>query len=77
MSSQGLSHLTIEMVEGICSDVVEIVEPAKQGYQLTLRLDFAKIPNSKGLIFIFIFFKKEGQSVYFLFGFFYNALDLI
>ncbi|PON94825.1 Actin-related protein 2/3 complex subunit [Trema orientale] len=45
--SYGLSHYTIKMVEGICSDVVEITEPAKQGYQLTLRLDFSKIPNKK------------------------------
>ncbi|KAM6565614.1 hypothetical protein CsatA_024742 [Cannabis sativa] len=47
LQSYGLSHYTIQMVEGICSDVVEIFEPAKQGYQLTLRLDFSKIPNKK------------------------------
>ncbi|XP_024030087.1 actin-related protein 2/3 complex subunit 2B [Morus notabilis] len=47
LSQGGLSHYTIQMVEGICSDVVEIIEPAKQGYQLTLRLDFAKIPSKK------------------------------
>ncbi|KAF4364825.1 hypothetical protein G4B88_025544 [Cannabis sativa] len=47
LQSFGLSHYTIQMVEGICSDVVEIFEPAKQGYQLTLRLDFSKIPNKK------------------------------
>nr|XP_048333804.1 actin-related protein 2/3 complex subunit 2B isoform X2 [Ziziphus jujuba var. spinosa] len=47
MLSHGLSHFTIQMVKEICSDVVEIIEPTKEGYQLTLRLDFAKILNSK------------------------------
>ncbi|XP_031276642.1 actin-related protein 2/3 complex subunit 2B isoform X4 [Pistacia vera] len=42
--SYGLSYYTMEMVKGIATDVVEIVEPAKEGYQLTLRLNFAKIP---------------------------------
>ncbi|KAL5542339.1 hypothetical protein UlMin_010049 [Ulmus minor] len=45
--SYGLSPYTKQMVEGICPDVLEIVEPAKQGYQLTLRLHFAKIPYTK------------------------------
>ncbi|KAF3457846.1 hypothetical protein FNV43_RR02506 [Rhamnella rubrinervis] len=45
--SHGLSHYATEMVKEICSDVVEIIEPAKEGFQLTLRLDFAKIVNSK------------------------------
>jgi actin related protein 2/3 complex subunit 2 len=38
------------MITAICSDVVEIIEPAKEGYQLTLRLDFSKLPSGKGLI---------------------------
>ncbi|CAK9139537.1 unnamed protein product [Ilex paraguariensis] len=45
--SHGLPRYTIEMVKGICSDAVEIVEPPRQGYQLTLRLDFARIPHGK------------------------------
>ncbi|KAJ0092952.1 hypothetical protein Patl1_25676 [Pistacia atlantica] len=45
--SYGLSYYTMEMVKGIATDVVEIVEPAKEGYQLTLRLNFAKIPCGK------------------------------
>lgn len=35
------------MLKGICSDVVELVEPAKEGYQLTLRLNLARIPRKK------------------------------
>ncbi|XVF38518.1 hypothetical protein REPUB_Repub20aG0108900 [Reevesia pubescens] len=35
------------MVREISTDVLEIVEPAKQGYQITLRLDFSKIPSGK------------------------------
>ncbi|XWS39144.1 hypothetical protein CRYUN_Cryun18bG0024900 [Craigia yunnanensis] len=45
--SYGLSPYTIQMVREISSDVLEIVEPAKEGYQLTLRLDFSKIPRGK------------------------------
>ncbi|KAH7573180.1 hypothetical protein ACOSP7_006647 [Xanthoceras sorbifolium] len=43
----GISRYTMEMIKGISSDIVEIIEPAKAGYQLTLRLDFAKIPRKK------------------------------
>lgn len=45
--SHGLSHYTIEMVKGVSSDVMEIVEPAKEGYQLTLSINFDKIPRGK------------------------------
>ncbi|XP_038883851.1 actin-related protein 2/3 complex subunit 2B isoform X2 [Benincasa hispida] len=41
--SDGLSPYTVEMVKQICSHAVEIIEPAKEGYQLTLRIDSAKI----------------------------------
>ncbi|KAK3187664.1 hypothetical protein Dsin_027225 [Dipteronia sinensis] len=47
LQSYGISRYTTEMIKGISSDVVEIVEPAKAGYQLTLRLHFAKIPRNK------------------------------
>ncbi|XP_050239260.1 actin-related protein 2/3 complex subunit 2B [Quercus robur] len=47
LQSLGLSHYTREMVKGISSDAVEIVEPAKEGYLLTLRLNFDKIPSGK------------------------------
>lgn len=50
MLSHGLSHYTIQIVKKICSDAVEIIEPAKEGYQLTLGLDFAKILNGKGSV---------------------------
>lgn len=41
--SDGLSPYTVEMVKQICSHAVDIIEPAKEGYQLTLRIDSAKI----------------------------------
>ena len=50
--SHGLSHHTREMVKEVNSDVVEIVEPPKEGYQLTLRLKFHKIPRGKGLVIL-------------------------
>nr|XP_004296402.2 PREDICTED: actin-related protein 2/3 complex subunit 2B isoform X1 [Fragaria vesca subsp. vesca] len=43
----GISHSTKQMVTAICPDVIEIIEPAKEGYQLTLRLDFSRLPNGK------------------------------
>ncbi|KAG6759191.1 hypothetical protein POTOM_035660 [Populus tomentosa] len=46
--SFGLSSYTMQMVKQVCSDAVEIVEPAKEGYQLTLKLNFAKVPIGKG-----------------------------
>ncbi|KAJ6911297.1 actin-related protein 2/3 complex subunit 2B-like isoform X1 [Populus alba x Populus x berolinensis] len=45
--SCGLSSYTTRMVKQVCSDAVEIVEPAKEGYQLTLKLNLAKIPRGK------------------------------
>ncbi|KAL2463162.1 Actin-related protein 2/3 complex subunit 2B [Forsythia ovata] len=42
-----LPNHTLDMVKGICPDVVEIIEPPKDGYQLTLRLNFARIPHGK------------------------------
>lgn len=48
--SHGLSHHTREMVKGVNSDVVEIVEPPKEGYQITLRLNLHKIPRGKDSI---------------------------
>lgn len=37
------------MVKGICLNVVEIEEPASEGYQLTLKLNLDLIPKNKGL----------------------------
>ncbi|KAL0322557.1 UNVERIFIED_CONTAM: Actin-related protein 2/3 complex subunitB [Sesamum angustifolium] len=46
MSSELPEH-TLEMVRGICPDVVEIVETPREGYQLTLKINLARIPHSK------------------------------
>ncbi|CAN4091071.1 unnamed protein product [Withania somnifera] len=45
--STRLSHYTMEKVKAISTEVVEIVEPPKEGYQLTLRLNFARMPQGK------------------------------
>ncbi|MCE3215330.1 Actin- protein 2/3 complex subunit 2-B [Datura stramonium] len=45
--STRLSRYTIEKVKAISTEVVEIVEPPKEGYQLTLRLNFARLPYGK------------------------------
>ncbi|KAE8697005.1 histone-lysine N-methyltransferase SUVR2-like [Hibiscus syriacus] len=45
--SHGLSPYTLQMVRGISIDVLDIVEPPTDGYQLTLRLDFSKLPRNK------------------------------
>lgn len=46
--SSRLSRYTMEMVKGINPNVVDVVDPPKEGYQLTLRLDFTRIPTGKG-----------------------------
>ncbi|PWA93673.1 actin-related protein C2B [Artemisia annua] len=45
--SNALPHNVKETVRRICPQVIEIVEPPKEGYQLTLKLDFSKIPRKK------------------------------
>ncbi|KAF3666054.1 Actin-related protein 2/3 complex subunit 2B [Capsicum annuum] len=45
--STRLSHYTIEKVKAISAEVVEIVQPPKEGYQLTLRLNFARMSHGK------------------------------
>ncbi|KAI3674295.1 hypothetical protein L2E82_52419 [Cichorium intybus] len=42
-----LPRYTLETVKGICPEVVEIVEPPRSGYQLTLKLTFTNIPRKK------------------------------
>ncbi|GAA0157340.1 hypothetical protein LIER_14628 [Lithospermum erythrorhizon] len=45
-----LSPQTLEMIKAICPDVLEIVEPAKEGYQVTLRLKFVRLPSNNASI---------------------------
>ncbi|KAG2403599.1 Actin-related protein [Vigna angularis] len=47
LTQNELSSKTIEMVKGLCPNVVEIIEPAKEGYQLTLKLNLNQIPRNK------------------------------
>jgi actin related protein 2/3 complex subunit 2 len=44
-----VSPYTIEKVKGICPNLVEIEEPAREGFQLTLKLNLDQIPRNKGL----------------------------
>ncbi|OIV90006.1 hypothetical protein TanjilG_00352, partial [Lupinus angustifolius] len=45
-----ISSYTIEMVKRLCPEVVEIVKPAREGYQLTLRLNLNQIPPGKDYV---------------------------
>ncbi|KAK9009440.1 hypothetical protein V6N11_035972 [Hibiscus sabdariffa] len=45
--SYRLSPCTLKTIREISSDVLDIVEPPTDGYQLTLRLDFSKLPHNK------------------------------
>ncbi|CAL0328423.1 unnamed protein product [Lupinus luteus] len=45
-----LSSYTIETVKRLCPEIVEIVEPAREGYQLTLRLNLNQIPRGKDYV---------------------------
>ncbi|CAN1144918.1 Actin-related protein 2/3 complex subunit 2B [Linum perenne] len=46
-SPKGLSAHTLQMVTEICSEAAEIMEPSREGYQLTLKLKFCTIPKRK------------------------------
>ncbi|XP_010326787.1 actin-related protein 2/3 complex subunit 2B isoform X4 [Solanum lycopersicum] len=48
--STRLSRYTIQKVKAISAEVVEIVEPPKEGYQLTIRLNFGRMPHGKEAI---------------------------
>ncbi|XP_073053459.1 actin-related protein 2/3 complex subunit 2B [Primulina eburnea] len=48
--SPELPKHTLEMVKGICPNVIEIIEPQREGYQLTLKLNFGKILKSKASV---------------------------
>ncbi|XP_071690143.1 actin-related protein 2/3 complex subunit 2B isoform X3 [Rutidosis leptorrhynchoides] len=43
----GFSRPNLQTVKKICREVVEIIEPARAGYQLTLKIDFTKIPRKR------------------------------
>ncbi|KAI4318152.1 hypothetical protein L6164_025956 [Bauhinia variegata] len=45
-----LSSHTIEKIKQLCPQLVEIVEPAKEGFQLTLRLNLDQIPRGKDYV---------------------------
>ncbi|GER46257.1 actin-related protein 2/3 complex subunit [Striga asiatica] len=42
-----LPQYSLDMVRQICPQVIETVEPPEEGYQLTLKLNFSKIPHGK------------------------------
>ncbi|XP_073136102.1 actin-related protein 2/3 complex subunit 2B [Henckelia pumila] len=48
--SPELPKNTLEMVKGICPNVIEIIEPPREGYQLTLKLNFSRVPKSKASV---------------------------
>jgi actin related protein 2/3 complex subunit 2 len=50
-----VSPYTIEKVKGICPNLVEIEEPAREGFQLTLKLNLDQIPRNKGLFHLIHF----------------------
>ncbi|OAY55519.1 actin-related protein 2/3 complex subunit 2B isoform X1 [Manihot esculenta] len=47
LQSYGFSRYTLQMIKELCSDAIEIVDPPREGYQLTLKIDFSKIPREK------------------------------
>lgn len=44
-----LPDTTLKAVQEVHSGIIEVVEPTKDGFQLTLRIDLAKFPKRKGL----------------------------
>ncbi|WCJ24094.1 Actin-related protein 2/3 complex subunit 2B [Euphorbia peplus] len=47
MKPYGISAYTMKMIKESCFNAVDIVEPPREGYQLTLKLNFAKIRSGK------------------------------
>lgn len=45
----GLPDCTLQDIRRWYCDIADIVEPPKEGFVLTLRLDFAKLPQSRGM----------------------------
>ncbi|XP_031502278.1 actin-related protein 2/3 complex subunit 2B-like isoform X2 [Nymphaea colorata] len=45
--AKDLSTDVIREIRELCADLVEIVEPTEEGYQLTLRFDFSRFPANK------------------------------
>ncbi|KAK7243041.1 hypothetical protein RIF29_37825 [Crotalaria pallida] len=50
LPNEQLSSYTIEMVKGLRPEVVEIAEPAREGYHLTLRLNLNQIPRGNDYV---------------------------
>lgn len=62
----GLPDGTLETVKKVHPGIIEVVEPTKDGFQLTLRIDLAKFPKGKGLDILIFYI-----NVLFSFSFFY------
>ncbi|KAF5202277.1 Actin-related protein 2/3 complex subunit 2B [Thalictrum thalictroides] len=47
LTTDGLQNCTLQNLKRIYSDVIEVIEPPNEGYQLTLRIKFSELPQSK------------------------------
>ncbi|XP_077250817.1 actin-related protein C2B isoform X2 [Tasmannia lanceolata] len=45
--SNGLANSTSQTVKRVYSDIVEVIEPPREGFLLTLRFDFNKLPQAE------------------------------
>ncbi|KAK6122791.1 hypothetical protein DH2020_043469 [Rehmannia glutinosa] len=73
--SSELPRHTLEMVREICPEVMEIVEPPKEGYQLTLKLNFSRILNTN-ITAVFPMRFKENEDVIIATAFFQELMDV-
>ncbi|KAK1283044.1 Actin-related protein 2/3 complex subunit 2B [Acorus calamus] len=47
MFSNGLPNCILQDIKRVYSDIVEVVRPSKEGFMLTIKLDFNKLPRHK------------------------------
>ncbi|PIA36272.1 hypothetical protein AQUCO_03400286v1 [Aquilegia coerulea] len=51
-TTDGLQNCTLQSLRRLYSDAIELIEPPNEGYQLTLRIKFSELTQSKGLVLL-------------------------
>lgn len=62
VTSKEILSATYEVIKNIAVGVIDIVDPPRLGFQLTLKLHLDNIPRGKGkhmLLYFFFFFAKS------------------
>lgn len=71
VTSKEILSATYEVIKNIAVGVIDIVDPPRLGFQLTLKLHLDNIPRGKGkhmLLYIFFFLLKAYAIVFLAFA---------